>query len=821
MELRNEPKIGLELGLRKVALIATVLTVLIFTGTFIYTNLSRSPDSSASVQSATNTITGKVFCDVNQNKSQDNFENDLEGVKVWLFEDANGNGKIDNGEQATDSTTTGSGGSYSFTKDYTASSGSVTVTVSDDNDDAEEKSNGDVKRNGNYVSMNNHLVAFHFKDVAIPQGTTISSGSITVNSYNSQSSSGSVDIYADDVDNSAAISSSDDDISDRSLTSAKTTWSYSSWGYDVDYTSSDIAAVLQEIVNRSGWQSGNDITIIIEENSGSQRKVTCRDYDSDKAPSLTVSFGSGSSGSSSNNYIVRVDTSAYSGASLTGNNDLAVSFNSNGNVSSSNDFGFKNACGNNGKNIVRGRLFNDEDKDGDKDPGESEISGVRVRLFRDANGNSKCDAGDVCVDSALTNGSGKYQFVMDYDSSGQGKEIEQKVSNDNYDAEEDTDDGDMAFTSKDLDLNDKIIGLRFTSLSIPQGATITNAYIRFRADENSTSSSASVIITGEDVDDASGFTYNDDDLSDRTKTSNSVNWSMSQWSKNYYYNSADISYIIEEIVGRSNWTSGNDINLFFTPNGGSDRDAISRDESTNHCPKLVLTYSTGSSNSNAYVVQIDMATSDGVDEVISNDLPTAEFDNSGMQTTEMETAVFDASALPVDLIYFYAEKQVKSAVLKWATPMAENNIHFEIQRSVDGKTFTRIDDEPGNGNAQNIIKYQYVDFDLPIQPEPVYYRLKQIDFDGQFEYSPIVYISDEEQSLANVYPNPASDFLNISKQSYRFDAVILNRSGLEVARKEGNMDRAQFEVSTLPTGFYIVQIVSRTGEESYKVLVRH
>src|SRR6056300_408190 len=150
MELRNEPKIGLLLGLRKAALIASVLTVLIFTGTFIYTNLSSSPDSNASVQSATNTITGKVFCDVDQDSTQDEFDSDLDGVKIWLFSDDNGNGQIDYGEDAIDSTTTSSSGSYSFTTNYTkGGSSSVAVLVSSDNDDAQEEGNGDVQRNGN------------------------------------------------------------------------------------------------------------------------------------------------------------------------------------------------------------------------------------------------------------------------------------------------------------------------------------------------------------------------------------------------------------------------------------------------------------------------------------------------------------------------------------------------------------------------------------------------------------------------------------------------------------------------------------------------
>jgi len=822
MELRNEPKIGLLLGLRKVALIASVLTVLIFTGTFIYTNLSSSPDSNASVQSATNTITGKVFCDVDQDSTQDEFDSDLDGVKIWLFSDDNGNGQIDYGEDAIDSTTTSSSGSYSFTTNYTkGGSSSVTVLVSSDNDDAQEEGNGDVQRNGNNLKINDHTVAFRFKNVAMPQGATISSASVTMNSWQSKSGSASADIYGHAHDDSPSISSSDDDITDRDKTSAKVNWTLTDWGYGVDYATPDIKSIIQEIVNRNNWQSGNDITILIDKKSGGWRKVTTHDYNEDFAPKLNVSFELGSGINTSNDFVVKVDTSDYSGCSLVSSQTHAVSFNSPGNTYTDNNFSIANACGTGAKNRIRGKIFNDANKNGDLDPGEVGLQNVRIRLHCDRDGNGSLNSGDECMDSVDSDASGLYEFVVDYDSSSSGVSFSKKISNDNYDVEEDTDDGDVSMCSSDIDLGEDCVGLLFDNVTVPKNVTITSAHLRFRAEEDGNGTSI-LKIYAEDVDDASGFTYNDEDVSDRTRTSAYETWSMPTFNNGHYYNTPDLKDVIQEVVNRSGWSSGNDMTIITVPNSGnSDRDAYSREKSPSSAPELVINYTTGSGNENKFIVEIGSYSNGNVDEVISAQTFAVSFDNSGNQTEELESAVFDASALPVDLIYFYAEKQDKTAVLNWAKAMEKNSSHFEIQRSVDGRTFTRIDDEPGNGNTQNIIKYQYVDYDLPIQSEPVYYRLKLIDFDGQFEYSPIVYISDEEQSIANLYPNPASDFINISKQGYRFDAVILNRRGLEVVRKEGNMDRARFDVTTLPTGFYIVQIVSRTGEESYKVLVRH
>lgn len=378
----------------------------------------------------------------------------------------------------------------------------------------------------------------------------------------------------------------------------------------------------------------------------------------------------------------------------------------------------------------------------------------------------------------------------------------------------------MSISSSDLDLNEYTVGLLYDNVTIPQGATITNAYIKFRSEDNSPSSSASVKVYAEDVDNASTFSYTDDDITDRTKTTANVTWSIERWYTNSYYNTDDISSVIQEVINRSNWSSGNKLNIIIEPNSGSDRGAISRDNSSSSAPEIFITYTTGSAHANKFIVEID-TTSGNLDEVITDVTIPVAFTSSGNQSDEIETAGFDASALPVDLMYFNASLKNSYAELIWATAMEENNSHFEIQRSLDGQNFEKIAEEPGNGNSMNIIKYQYQDVNIPTQDDPIYYRLKQVDFDGAFEYSPIVYVKSGEEHMANVYPNPAIDFINVSKNGYRFSVKILDRNGTIVELRENEMDNTQIPVDQLPNGFYIVQIVSRTGDESHKILVKH
>ena len=819
MELRNEPRLGLELKLRKVAIIASLFAVLITISVFVYTNLSSSSDTYAGVQSTTNMISGLVYCDIDQDETQDSYEANLDNVKVWLFDDANGNGSIDAGETAIDSTTTNSSGSYSFSIDYSSGGGSITLDITHKNDDAYEKSNGDIKRNNNNMKMNKDLIGLYFQDVAIPQGATITSASIELNSWNSQSGTGTVNIYADDVDNSSAIITSDDDISDRTKTTEYVTWSLGNWGYDVDYSTPDLSDVVQEITDRSNWQSGNDMTFMIYEVSGSQKKFTTTDYSSYYSPTLSVAYSSSDTGST-NNYIVRADTSSYTGSNLSGDNDLAVSFSSGGNTNANNDFGFINACGDDAKNRIVGKIFNDADKDGELDAGEGACENVKIRLHCDLDGSQTLNGGDACIDSVSTSSTGAFEFLVDYTSSSSSSTtFSKQISSNSYDAEEKSD-GEMSISSSDLDLNEYTVGLLYDNVTIPQGATITNAYIKFRSEDNSPSSSASVKVYAEDVDNASTFSYTDDDITDRTKTTANVTWSIERWYTNSYYNTDDISSVIQEVINRSNWSSGNKLNIIIEPNSGSDRDAISRDNSSSSAPEIFITYTTGSAHANKFIVEID-TTSGNLDEVITDVTIPVAFTSSGNQSDEIETAGFDASALPVDLMYFNASLKNSYAELIWATAMEENNSHFEIQRSLDGQNFEKIAEEPGNGNSMNIIKYQYQDVNIPTQDDPIYYRLKQVDFDGAFEYSPIVYVKSGEEHMANVYPNPAIDFINVSKNGYRFSVKILDRNGTIVELRENEMDNTQIPVDQLPNGFYIVQIVSRTGDESHKILVKH
>ena len=109
-----------------------------------------------------------------------------------------------------------------------------------------------------------------------------------------------------------------------------------------------------------------------------------------------------------------------------------------------------------------------------------------------------------------------------------------QVSQNSDDAEENAGNGNMSLNSSDLELisdggTDQLVGIRFQSIEIPQGATIVSAWLEFETDETD-SGATSVTIQGQDIDDAPTFTGSNSNISNRTLTTASVSWnSIPAW----------------------------------------------------------------------------------------------------------------------------------------------------------------------------------------------------------------------------------------------------------------------------------------------------
>ncbi|MBW8005581.1 MAG: hypothetical protein FVQ06_07340, partial [candidate division NC10 bacterium] len=163
-----------------------------------------------------------------------------------------------------------------------------------------------------------------------------------------------------------------------------------------------------------------------------------------------------------------------------------------------------------------------------------------------------------------------------------GGTIDVRVSTEDDDAEECLDGsctvGSVDLTSSDLELiyddgsnnSNQEVGMRFQNISIPQGATITNAYVEFTTDATPTNT-ANLTFYAEDIDDAPTFTTATNNITNRTKTLASVDWdNVPVWDTvGETHQTPDLSLVIKEIVDRTGWTSGNDLVIIVTGSGGS------------------------------------------------------------------------------------------------------------------------------------------------------------------------------------------------------------------------------------------------------------
>jgi hypothetical protein len=185
-------------------------------------------------------------------------------------------------------------------------------------------------------------------------------------------------------------------------------------------------------------------------------------------------------------------------------------------------------------------------------------------------------------------------------------------------------------------------------------------------------------------------------------------------------------------------------------------------------------------------------------------------------------------ALPVKLIFFTAENRDNNGALTWATATETDNDHFDVERSIDGVSFEKIGQVAGHGNSTQTINYAFNDPDLSSHNVSViYYRLKQVDIDGKYEYTNIaaVNVSTAQQTfhIISTYPNPFADHFSVSFFSPALQPVRMSvydiRGSLiseeSINASEGMNVYSIPDASHLASGFYTMNITA--GGKTYGI----
>lgn len=187
---------------------------------------------------------------------------------------------------------------------------------------------------------------------------------------------------------------------------------------------------------------------------------------------------------------------------------------------------------------------------------------------------------------------------MTGEAGGGGGTVSARVATGTDDAEQRQSGGVVTLNSSDLELvydssttGNQYVGMRFTNLGIPQGATITNAYVQFTVDETN-SGTTTLTIKGQAADNASTFSTASYNVSSRSTTAASVSWTPAAWSTvgaaGADQRTPDLKDIVQEIVNRSGWSANNGLALIIT--GTGERTAESYEGSSSKAAQLVVTY---------------------------------------------------------------------------------------------------------------------------------------------------------------------------------------------------------------------------------------
>jgi len=187
--------------------------------------------------------------------------------------------------------------------------------------------------------------------------------------------------------------------------------------------------------------------------------------------------------------------------------------------------------------------------------------------------------------------------------------------------------------------------------------------------------------------------------------------------------------------------------------------------------------------------------------------------------------------VPVELLAFTASVRNSEVELLWSTASELNNMGFEIERSIDNQdNFVTVGFVEGKGSSTEINYYSFTDRPQVNGVNQLYYRLKQVDFDGTFSYSDVVNLSYDVPAafvLSQNYPNPFNPSTRINyfvPQESFVSIKVYDFLGREVitlvneTRVIGSYEQV-FDASNLPSGTYFYTMIAGNYSATKKMIL--
>ncbi len=211
---------------------------------------------------------------------------------------------------------------------------------------------------------------------------------------------------------------------------------------------------------------------------------------------------------------------------------------------------------------------------------------------------------------------------------------------------------------------------------------------------------------------------------------------------------------------------------------------------------------------------------------ISNGTVTSEV-AAGFSAKVFTLGGVGASSLPVELIDFYGENEARGVTLHWSTATELNNDYFEVQHSATGENFTVIGQVTGSGTTNEVVEYQFLD-NNPARGIN-YYRLRQVDFDGAFEYSPTIRVDAGNSNEIDfvLYPNPVTNnqfsLQYNAEENELFTVTLVDQVGRVFFDHSFTGANGEIVISpseTLATGLYLLNVNYQGSRKVFRVYFR-
>ncbi|MEZ4771554.1 MAG: T9SS type A sorting domain-containing protein [Bacteroidia bacterium] len=210
---------------------------------------------------------------------------------------------------------------------------------------------------------------------------------------------------------------------------------------------------------------------------------------------------------------------------------------------------------------------------------------------------------------------------------------------------------------------------------------------------------------------------------------------------------------------------------------------------------------------------------------------------SGINTFSLWTTA-PLSSFPLTWLGFTArwsqQSEQRVALLEWQTAHEQATDYFQIMRKEDqtGAIWQVVGETAAAGFSSGILSYDFVDAQIPQNPEPVtyQYRIRQVDLDGQFSFSQTVLLTTEAQyaDQLSIWPNPANEVINIAGTITRGNEALslsLIDSGGRKIRNTRFSGETQFvqewSLAGLSEGLYQIVLETRNGLTSRRIQIHH